>query len=130
MTVPITTLRTTIASTLANPGVWTTMAYPPPILQVNSVNIIPSDPYIVPSLNSQSTASPMANFTILMVCQYMDNQGNLINIEDMICAVYSKLAASAIVFNINGASAPATLDGASGQMLTSSFSISVLTSWS
>jgi hypothetical protein len=72
----------------------------------------------------------MANFTILMVCQYMDNQGNLINIEDMICAVYSKLAASAIVFNINGASAPATLDGASGQMLTSSFSISVLTSWS
>ena len=126
----LTTLRTTIATALANVGVWNVFSYPPPVLQVNSVIVSPSDPYVTPSNNSQVSISPMANFNIICVSPYLDNQGNLANIETMIVSVFQKLAASSIVFNILSASAPALLDSPSGAMLTSSFQITVLTTWS
>lgn len=129
-TAALTTLRSTIASALANASVWNVFSYPPPVLQVNSVIVAPADPYLTPSNNSQSIISPMANFNIIVVSPYLDNQGNLANIETMIVAVFNKLAASTIVFNIQSASAPALLDSPSGQMLTSSFQITVLTDWS
>ena len=130
MSAPITTLRTTIAAALANAGVWSTFSFPPPVILANSVIVAPSDPYIVPSNNSQASLACMANFKIIMTVPYLDNQGNLNGIESTISAVFTKLAASAIVFNINGASAPAVLDAPSGPMLTSDFSITVLTTWS
>jgi hypothetical protein len=71
----------------------------------------------------------MANFNIIMVSPYLDNQGNLANIETMMVGVFNKLSSSEIVLNIQSASAPALLDGPSGAMLTSSFLISVLTEW-
>jgi len=126
----LTTLRTTIATALANVGVWNVFSYPPPVLQVNSVIVAPADPYVTPSNNSQVSISPMANFNIICVSPYLDNQGNLANIETMIVSVFQKLAASSIVFNILSASAPALLDSPSGAMLTSSFQITVLTTWS
>jgi hypothetical protein len=129
-TAALTTLRTTIASALENVGVWNVFSYPPPVLQVNSVIVAPSDPYVTPSNNSQVSISPMANFNIICVSPYLDNQGNLANIETMIVSVFQKLAASSIVFNILSASAPALLDSPSGAMLTSSFQITVLTTWS
>lgn len=64
-----------------------------------------------------------------MTVPYLDNQGNLNGIESTIVAVFNKLAASSLVYNINGASAPATLDSPSGAMLTSDFKITVLTDW-
>jgi hypothetical protein len=129
-TTALTTLRSTIATALANPGVWNVFSYPPTVIQVNSVIIAPSDPYVTPSNNSQISVSPMANFNIIMVSPYQDNQGNLVNIESMIVAVFLKLASSDITFNIQSASAPALLDSPSGAMLSSSFQITVLTTWS
>ena len=129
-TTALTTLRSTIATALANPGVWNVFNYPPTVIQVNSVIIAPSDPYVTPSNNSQISVSPMANFNIIMVSPYQDNQGNLVNIESMIVAVFLKLASSDITFNIQSASAPALLDSPSGAMLSSSFQITVLTTWS
>jgi len=128
-TVALTTLRTTIATALANAGVWSTFSFPPPVVLANSVIVAPSDPYLVPSNNSQASIDCMANFKIIMVVPYLDNQGNLNGIESTIVAVFTLLAASSIVFNINGASAPSVLDAPSGPMLTSDFSISVLTTW-
>ena len=84
----------------------------------------------MPSNNSQASISPMANFKIIMTVPMLDNTGALNGIEDTIVAVFNKLASSSIVFNITGASAPTVLDAASGPMLTSDFSITVLTSWS
>jgi hypothetical protein len=130
MTVALTTLRTTIATALANAGVWQTFSYPPSTILVNSVIVAPSDPYLIPNNNSQSAISPMANFKIIMTVQYLDNQGAFANLEDRMIAVFNKLASSAIVFNITGASAPAVLDTPGGAMLTSDFTISVLTAWS
>ncbi len=126
----ISTLRATIAAALANDGVWSTFDFPPPNILANAVIVAPSDPYLVPSNNSQNTISPTANFRIIMTVPMFDNEGNLQGIESTMVAVFNKLAASSLVFNVGSVSAPAVLDAASGALLTCDLSISLLTTWS
>jgi hypothetical protein len=126
----ITTLRSTLATALTNAGVWSVFSFPPATLLANSVIVIPSDPYLVPSNNTQITLSPLANFRILMAVPAFDNQGNLKGMEDFIVAVVTKLAASSLVMNISSVSAPAITSAASGDLLTSEITVSILTSWS
>jgi hypothetical protein len=128
-TAAITTLRSTIATALTNNGVWSVFSYPPATILANSCIVIPADPYITPSNNSQITVSPMASFKILLTCPMFDNQGNLQGIEQFIVAAVNKLAASSIVFNITSVSAPAVLSADSGDLLTAEFNITVLSSW-
>ena len=130
MATALTTLRTTIATALANAGVWQTFAYPPATILANSVIVSPGDPYITPNNNSYSTISPLATFRIIMTVPMFDNQGNLAGIEDTLVAVFTKLAASTLVFNVTNVSAPSVLNVASGDLLTCDLSISILTSWS
>jgi len=130
MATALTTLRGTIATALANAGVWQTFAYPPATILANSVIVSPSDPYITPNNNSYSTISPLATFRIIMTVPMFDNQGNLAGIEDTLVAVFTKLAASTLVFNVTSVSAPSVLNVASGDLLTCDLSISILTSWS
>jgi len=130
MAVALTTLRTTIATALANAGVWQTFAYPPATILANSVIVSPGDPYLTPNNNSYSTISPLATFRIIMTVPMFDNQGNLAGIEDTLVAVFTKLAASTLVFNVTSVSAPSVLNVASGDLLTCDLSISILTSWS
>jgi hypothetical protein len=130
MATALTTLRTTIATALANAGVWQTFAYPPATILANSVIVSPGDPYITPNNNSYSTISPLATFRIIMTVPMFDNQGNLAGIEDTLVAVFTKLAASTLVFNVTSVSAPSVLNVASGDLLTCDLSISILTSWS
>ena len=126
----ITTLRSTIAAALANNSVWSTFSYPPSTIVANSVVVAPADPYLTPSNNKQATISPMANFKIIMTVPMFSNEGNLQGIEETIVAVFDKLAASSIVFNVTAVSAPSVLTLPSGDLLTSDLQISVLTSWS
>ena len=126
----ISTLRGTLATALTNNGVWSTFAYPPATLLANSVVVTPGDPYITPNNNSQTSIAPLANFKILMTTPAFDNQGNLKGMEDFIVAVVTKLAASALVYNISSVSAPAITNAASGDLLTSEINLSILTSWS
>lgn len=130
MTAAITTLRATIATALANPNVWNTYSYPPATITANSVIVSPADPYVAPSNNTYNTISPMANFKIIMTVPMYDNAGNLQGIETMAVAVFNKLAASSIKMNVSALSAPSVLEVASGALLTASFDISTLTSWS
>lgn len=130
MTSALTTLRGTIATALANSGVWSVYAYPPSTILKDSVIIAPDSPYLSPSNNSQITDSPMANFKIIFTTAYLDNEGNLNQIEAMMVAVFTKLAQSGLVLNISEASAPAMLDAPAGVLLASDFSISTLTTWS
>jgi len=130
MTAAITTLRATIGTALANASVWNVFTFPPSTITGNSVIISPSDPYITPSNNSQAGVGPLANFKIICTIPLFDNQGVLQGIETMMVAVFNKLASSAIVHNIGEISAPSVLDADTGQLLTFSFNISVLTSWS
>ena len=130
MPAAITTLRGTLATDLTNAGVWSVFSYPPATLLANSVVITPGDPYIVPTNNEQISLAPLANFRILMAVPALDNQGNLAGMEDFIVAVVTKLAASSLVLNISSVSAPAITSAASGDLLTSEITVSILTSWS
>lgn len=129
MATALTTLRSTLATDLTNAGVWNIYAYPPSVITANSVIVVPADPYITPSNNTQ-ILSPLANFRVLMTVPMLDNQGNLNGIEDTIVAVFNKLNASAIVMNVGTVSAPSVLSAASGDLLTADISVSILTSWS
>lgn len=129
MTTALTTLRSTLATTLTNAGVWNIYAYPPSVITANSVIIVPADPYITPSNNVQ-VIPPLANFRVLMTVPMLDNQGNLNGIEDTIVAVFNLLNSSAIVMNVGTVSAPSVLSAASGDLLTADISVSILTSWS
>ena len=130
MPAAITTLRSTLATDLANAGTWSTFAFPPATLLVNSVVVTPSDPYLTPSNNDYITISPMANFKILITKPALDNQGNLAGMEDYILAVVTKLAASSLVINISAISAPSIIAAASGDLLVSEITVNTLTSWS
>ena len=130
MPAAITTLRASLATALANPNVWNTYSFPPPTITANSVIVAPADLYITPSNNTYASISPLANLKIIMTVPMLDNHGNLNGIETLAVAVFNKLTASNIVMNIGGMSAPSVLSVQSGDLLTASFDISVLTSWS
>ena len=130
MTVALTTLRTTIATALVDDTKYSTFAFPPATPIANSVIVSPSDPYLEPSNNSYNSISPMANFSIVMLVPLLDNEGNLNGIEDMVVAVFGKLSASSIVYKVGSVSAPSVLNAVSGDLLTCSMQVSVLTSWS
>ena len=130
MPAAITTLRASLASALANANVWNTYSFPPATITANSVIVAPNDPYITPTINTNAGISPMANFKIIMTVPMYDNQGNLQGIETTAVAVFNKLAASSIVMNVAALSAPTVLDVPSGSLLTASFDVQILTSWS
>lgn len=130
MTAAITTLRASLATALANPNVWNTYSFPPPTITANSVIVAPNDPYITPSNNTNAGIAPLASFKIIFNVPMLDNQGNLQGIETLAVAIFNKLAASSIVMNIAAMSAPSLLEVQSGTLLTASFDIQILTSWS
>jgi len=126
----ISTLRATIAASLVDNSKFSVFSFPPATPIVNSVVISPADPYITPSNNAYNTIAPLANFNINIFVPLLDNEGNLNGIEDMLVAVFNKLAASSIVYNVGTVSTPSVLSATSGDLLTCSMSLSVLTSWS
>jgi len=130
MPAAITTLRASLAAALANASVWNTYSFPPPTITANSVIVAPNDPYITPTNNTNAGIAPTANFKIIFNVPMLDNQGNLQGIESVAVAVFNKLAASSIVMNIAAMSAPSLLEVQSGTLLTASFDIQILTSWS
>jgi hypothetical protein len=130
MPVAVTTLRTTLATALVDNAKWQTFSFPPATVLANSVIVSPDDPYLTPNNNGQITVSPMANFKIIMTVPLFDNEGNLNGIEDTVCSVFAKLAASSLVYNVSAISAPSILNAASGDLLSCEMSVSILTSWS
>jgi len=128
--VAITTLRTILATALVDNTKYQVFAFPPATVLSNSVIVSPDDPYLTPSNNQHITISPMASFKIIMTVPLFDNEGNLNGIEDIVCGVFAKLAASSLVYNVSAISAPRILNAASGDLLSCEMSVSILTSWS
>jgi hypothetical protein len=127
----ITTLRTAIATAILDDTKYSTFAFPPASPVANSVVVAPSNgDYIVPSNNQYASVAPLANFEIRMYIPLLDNQGNLAGIEDTMVAVFNKLAASTIKFNVGSVSNLGTIDTESGTLLTATINISTLTEWS
>ena len=130
MPVAITTLRTTLATALVDNSKWQTFAFPPATVLANSVIVSPAEEYITPSNNARNTVSPLANFKIIITTPLFDNEGNLNGIEDAVLGVFTKLNASALVYNVGAISAPSVLNAGSGDLLSCEMSVSILTSWS
>lgn len=130
MTVAITTLRTSIATALVDDTKYSTFAFPPPSPIANSVTISPADPYLEPSNNNWATVGPKANYIINIYVPLLDNEGNLNGMEDLLVAVFNKLAASTIKFTVGNLSTPAAVDLPTGALLHCSIPISTITSWS
>ena len=128
--VPITELRSTLATALVDNTKWQTFAFPPAQVLANSLIISPDNPYLTPTNNSQITISPMANFKLLLVTALFDNEGNLNGIEDFIVRAFILLNASSFTYNVSAISAPSILNAASGDLLSCEMSVSILTSWS
>ena len=129
MTVAVTTLRSTLATLLENSGVWQVFSFPPATPIAYSVIVQWDDPMLEPTNNTYGTVAPKANFKIIMIVPMYDNQGNLINIEDMVVGVFNKLAATtALQISIGSVSAPSVLNGT--EMLQCELTLSVMTSWS
>ena len=128
----ITTLRSTIATAIQDDTKYSTFAFPPATPIANSVVVAPStsQDYLVPNNNQYSSISPMANLEIRLYVPLFDNAGNLSGIEDMMVAVFNKLAASTIKFNVGSVSNLGQLDADSGSLLTATINISTLTEWS
>ena len=126
----ITTLRSSIATALADNIYYSVFSFPPATPIANSVIVTPADPYITPTNNDRTTISPMANFKISILVPLLDNEGNLAGIETDIVRVFQLLEASSIVFNVGSISAPSVLSIASGDLLTCDIAISTLTEWS
>jgi hypothetical protein len=129
MTVAVTTLRSTIATVLSNPTVWQVFSFPPASPLANSVVVEPDDPYIVPSNNQHITIAPLANFRLKLYLPLLDNQGSLMDIEEFIVGVFTKLAASSLNYNIGSVSG-VSVDTTAGDLLTAEIRLSILTSWS
>ena len=130
MPVAVTTLRTTLATALVDNTKWQTFAFPPAVVLSNSVIVSPDDPYLTPTNNQHIGISPMASFKLIITTPLFDNEGNLNGIEDFVCGVFAKLAASSLTYNVSAISAPSVLDAASGQLLSCEMSVQILTSWS
>ena len=126
----ITTLRSSIATALADNTKYSVFAFPPATPIANSVIITPADPYIEPTNNDYTAISPKANFKISVLVPLLDNEGNLAGIETDVVKVFQLLEASSIVFNVGSVSAPSVLSIASGDLLTCDIAISTLTEWS
>jgi hypothetical protein len=125
----ISTLRGTIAAALVDNTKYSVFSFPPSTPIVNSVVLSPADPYLTPTNNGRNTVSPLANFNINIFVPLLDNEGNLNGIEDLLVAVFNKLAASSIVYNVGDVSAPSVLNAATGDLLTCSMQVSVLSTW-
>ena len=130
MSVALTTLRTTIATALVDNALWQVFAFPPATVLANSVIVAPDDPYLTPNNNQHNTIAPTARFKIILTVPLFDNEGNLNGIETALVAVFNKLAASSLVYNVGAVSQPSILSVASGELLSCEMSLSVLTTWS
>jgi hypothetical protein len=130
MPAAITTLRTTLATALANPTVWSVFSYIPPIPLANSIVIANNDPFIVVSSGQRSAIAPIARYKIYGLVPMLDNLGNQVNIEDFIIAIFSKLSAANLTMTVGSFSAPAILETAAGNLLQTEVDVEIVSDWS
>ncbi len=126
----ITTLRSTLATTLTNNGVWSIFEFPPETPLANSCVILPADPYIVPNNNNQITIAPLARFIVQLFVPMLDNKGNLNTIEDFVYQAVTKLGNASYALNISDVGAPVNVNLVTGDLLGVEITVEILTSWS
>ena len=85
---------------------------------------------VTPNNNTRKTIDATAHLRLTLITELYDNQAALVNIENMMSKVFTKLSDSSLIFNIVNISAPTVLGDDAGKMLSVEMSIETLASWS
>ena len=125
----VTAIRSTVATALDNPTVWQVFSFPPASPLANSVIITWDDPMVTPNNNTRKTIDATAHLRLTLTTELYDNQAALVNIENMMSKVFTKLSDSSLIFNIVNISAPTVLGDDAGKMLSVEMSIETLANW-
>lgn len=123
------TLRTSVASAVADATLFQTFSYPPNAPIPNSVIVSWDDP-MVELINNQTSFNCYANLKLTFTVPALDNQGNLIGIENIIQSAITKLKTNLDSVTIRTVSAPQIFSLASGDLMSADVSLQVLSSWS
>ena len=126
----ISTLRAGLASALTDNSLYSVFSFPPATPIANSVLVVNDDPFIVVQSGQKTGIAPVARYRIYGLVPMLDNQGNQINIEDFIVAIFAKLAASSLVMTVGSFSAPAILETPAGNLLQTEVGVEIISSWS
>ena len=121
------TARSALATQLANNSAYSTFAYPQPIPQALSVQLVPDDPYIV-STNQKQNLAAMLRLRVEMYVPIWDNQGNLEQLETLAASVRDKILDA--TQNCGDLSAPRIVSMETGDLLMAYFPVEVLVNWS
>ena len=83
------TLRQSLASALEDAGIdYSTSAFPPPVVVLPTVVIVPGNPWIAPvTLGRPGTPQVEVSFRLTCIVANLDNQGSLDQLETLVFAV-------------------------------------------
>lgn len=121
------TARQTLADQIANATTYSTFAYPQPVPQALSVQIVPDDPY-TNDTNQKVTLATRLRLRIEMFVPIWDNQGNLEQLETIAAVVREAIFDN--TQNCGNLSAPRVISLDTGDLLTAYFPVEILTTWS
>lgn len=119
--------RENLAAQIAANTTYSAFAYPQPVPQSMSVQLAPADPYVV-STNNQKSLACKLRLNIELFAPLWDNRGNLEQIETMAATVRNLIVDSTQYIGDLTAPRPISLD--TGDLLTASFTIELMTTWS
>lgn len=116
--------REAFAAQLVNDAEWQTYAFPPMVLQPNSVVLEPDDPYIQYQNHNLDNVALM-RLRVRMYVPLLDNEGNLAQIEDMATGVRRLIIGAGQ--RCGDLSAPAVSETENGIFLTAYIPVELLT---
>ena len=121
------TARNALAAQLAANTTYSIFAYPQPVPQALSVQLVPDDPYVV-STNQKYSLTATMRLRAEIFAPIWDNQGNLEPLETMAARVRDLILDA--TQNCGDLSAPRVVSLETGDLLTAYFPIQVLVNWS
>lgn len=121
------TARNALAAQLAANTTYSIFAYPQPVPQALSVQLVPDDPYVV-STNQKYSLTATMRLRAEIFAPIWDNQGNLEQLETMAAKVRDLILDA--TQNCGDLSAPRVVSLETGDLLTAYFPIQVLVNWS
>lgn len=121
------TARTALASQIASATTYNVFSYPQPIPQALSVQLTPDDPY-TEDTNQKATLATKLRLRIEIFVPIWDNQGNLEQLETIAQTIRPKILDA--TQNCGNLTAPRVVSLETGDLLTASFPVEILTNWS
>lgn len=121
------TARAALAAQLAHNTAYSTFAYPQPIPQALSVQIVPDSPY-TEDTNQNYNLLTKLRLRIEIYVPIFDNQGNLEQLETLAADVRTRILDA--TQNCGNLSQPQIVSMETGDLLMAYFPVEILVNWS